>query len=282
MRDDRSPFRLWWLGAALCTICLLSNSALAWSYHSFSYGYTVSLPEDWEQVPDEVLAVRGPGLPAIRSRNGRFDVAFQPKRKSKWMDYPYILVEVVPYSSMGYQQQVDQREILEIVKANTGLDPLNPYPTEGQTAMGGGEAESDTVLDFEQTNHRFMWSSTSHLDRLGTIRTRQWGFFGKDCLVNITLYEQGRGSERLRDMARTVAGSFKYEIGREYQPAFTAGEFARMLKQLVSTPSTGVIVTGGCVGVAVIFALVSLFTSRSRPPVEQIFTQQRNGYDLYR
>ncbi len=211
------------------------------------------------------LPPAAPDLPVLRSHPGTIDVAFQPKRNAKWLDHPYIIVEVVTYSGIGYPQQVTDEEIRTIVKGATGQDPENPYSPDGQIMEGGAELESlDGTLSFERENRRFMWSSTSNLSEVGLVRCRQWGFFGREGLVGVTLYERGRGSDRLRDMTRAVAGSFKFEIGREYQPAFTIGDGLQMLRDLLAAPTVGMAVTMFCVGTSVIFALVAIFTSRIR------------------
>jgi hypothetical protein len=244
-----------------------ARTASAWTYHSFKYNYSIAIPDDWEQISEEILTVKAPSLPAIRSGKGSFDCALQPKKTGRPFEYPYILIEVIPYSGIGYQQQVNDGEIQTIVKANTGLDPTNPANAEGQVMEGGGELEAlDGVLTFDRDGRRFVWSSSSSLDNLGLIRTRQWGFFGRDALVQITLYERGRGSDRLRDMARSMAASFKYEIGREYQPAFTFDEVYKMGRQFFAAPTMGTIVTAGCVGTALLFAVVALVSARRKLP----------------
>jgi hypothetical protein len=256
----------------VCALLAWAMPALAYSYHSVTFGYSVSVPDDWVQVPDDVLAIRVPDLPIIRPQRSTVDVAFQPKRNAKPFDYPYIIVEVVPYSGIGFPQQVSDDEIRSIVKLSTGLDPANPFSPDSQIMEGGAELDSvDGSLDLEHENRSYMWSSTSHMSDQGLVRSRQWGFFGHDAIVKVTLYEHGRGSDRLRDMARAVAGSFKFGIGREYQPAFTLGDGLQIVKDLFAAPTLGMAVTLLCVGVSVIFAMIAVFTSRMRMPApEQI------------
>jgi hypothetical protein len=124
----------------------------------------------------------------------------------------------------------------------------------------------DGVLNFDHDGRRFLWSSTNTLEGVGLVRTRQWGFFGKDNLVQMTLYERGRGSDRLRDMARSMATSFKYELGKEYQPAFTFDQAYKWVGQSLSASTMTVVVTVACVGTAVLFAIVALLSSRRKLP----------------
>ncbi len=229
-------------------------------------------------MPDDILAIRAPDLPIVRPQRSTIDVAFQPKRNAKPFDYPFIIVEVVPYSGIGFAQQVSDDEIRSIVKLSTGLDPTNPYGPDSQVMEGGEEIESDDgVLNLEHESRRYMWSSTGNISDVGLIRSRQWGFFGRDAIVKVTLYEQGRGSDRLRDMARAVAGSFKFGIGHEYQPVFSFSDGLQMVKDLFAAPTLGMAVTLVCVGVSVIFAMVAVFTSRSRMPANG---DPRLGQDL--
>lgn len=267
MRKAVGQFRFAGGVLILCALLAWAPSAYAYSYHSFTYGYAVSVPDDWVQVPDDILAIRAPDLPIVRTQRGTIDVAFQPKRNAKPLEYPFIIVEVVPYSGIGYAQQVTDDEIRGIVRMNTGLDPANPYSPDNQILEGGAELESlDGVLNFEHENRRYMWSSTANVSDAGLVRSRQWGFFGRDAMVTVTLYEHGRGSDRLRDMARAVAGSFKFGIGHEYQPAFTLADALQMLKDLFAAPTLGMAVTLLCVGVSIVFALIAIFTSRTQHP----------------
>lgn len=251
----------------LCALLACARQGLAWSYHSVTYGYSVSVPDDWQQVSDDETRFRIPDLPVLLSQNASVDVIFQPKRNTRGIDYPYIVVEVIPYSSLGYPQQVTDEEIRTVVRASTGLDPANPYNPDPQMMEGGAENESlEGSLDMEFKDRRYTYSWTSNIRQVGLVRQRQWGFFGRDAMVKLTLYERGRGSDRLRDMATAVAGSFKFGIGREYQPAFTLSDAVQMLKDLFAAPTLGMAVTLLCVGVSVVFALIAIFTSRTRVP----------------
>ena len=264
----KMPFGLHFRWCLLLLACVLPASrALAWSYHSFDYGYSLAVPEDWMQIGEDELTVRAPSLPVLRTNKGKFDCAFQPKRNGQVLEYPYFLIEVIPYTNMGYPHQVDESEVQVVVKANTGLDPADITKSESRETLGGGEIEAlDDVLNFDKDNHRFTWSSTSNFPGVGLIRTRQWGFFGKDALVQFTLYEKGRGSDRMRDLARSVATSFKHELGREYQPSFTFDEAYKIVVQHASAPTMGMIVTTACVGTSILFAMIALFTSRRPAP----------------
>ncbi len=244
---------------------LCAGTAQAWSYHSFAYGYSISLPDDWAQVPEEVLAVKMAQLPTTQSGAGRLDVAFQPKRNGKWFEQPYLLVEIVPYAGLGFTEQVDDAQIQQIVQTNTGLDPANPFHDDTQVLEGGGEVEgSGGSLKLDRNARRFVWSSSTSSAGTGVLRTRQWGFFGKDSLVLITLHEKDKGSDRLRDLAREVAGSFQFEIGRDYQPAVTVGDVTRDAVTLLTTPNRGMIVTLFCVAVAAACAAYSIASNRRR------------------
>lgn len=263
------------------TVLCIAPFAHAWSYQSVRNGYTISLPEDWTQVSGEVLAGKLSDLPALKGSNPQVDVdvVFHPKQSDKPLDYPYIVVEVQRYSELGIAQQVNDHDMQQIVKNTTGLDPAHPYTNDTQVVEGGGELETlDGVLDFDANNHRFTCSATNSHSEVGLVRTRQWGYFGKDQLVQVTLYERGKGSDRLRDMARAVAGSFRYEIGREYQPAFTLGDAAQLAKQLVAAPNLGMVVTFACAATGVLFAIIALVSNRRRAPAYQqysVFERQR-------
>ena len=255
----------------LVLVVLASTGRLeARTYHSFNHAYSLSLPEDWDRIPDEILTVKAPTLPLIRTGRGMFEIAFQPLRNQKWMEYPYIVVEAVPYHNLGFEQQVDDRQIVQIVKANTGMDPAKLAAPDMQIMDGGAEYDvPERSITLSQQARRFTWSNATDVEGVGPVRTQQWGFFGRNCLIQVTLYERGKGSDRLRDMACAVADSFKFELGREYKPPLTIDDLFGTARGAVGT-STGVIVTAGCVGTAVVFAIVAMFSARPKPAEDEV------------
>jgi hypothetical protein len=259
-------------------VFLAACQAQAWTYHSFTNGYALNFPDDWQQIPDEVLAMQSPSLPALRT-SGVFDVAFQPKHAGRWFEYPFIVVEVVPYSATGRTSQVASRDMLEIVKTNTGVDPATSILSDAESMEGGGELDTPAgTVHFDPERHRFLWSSTSKVDRVGVIQARQWGFFGKESFVNVTLYELGDGSPRLHDMARSVATTFKFEIGKNYQAGLTAADVATVVKDSVFQLSPGVIAAGLCIIVAVICALAAVRSRHGTPLTSIVPIRRRNRY----
>lgn len=259
-----------------CIAFLAASPANAWTYHSFSYGYALSFPDDWQQIPDEVLAVQSPALPALRT-SGVFDVAFQSKRAERWFEYPFIVVEVVPYASLGRQQELTSRDMLEMVKTNTGLDPATSMFSDSESMEGGGELDTpDGTVRFDPERHRFLWSSVSKVDHIGLVQTRQWGYFGKEAVINVTLYELGHGSTRLHDMARSVAGTFKFEIGKDYQTGVTTKDVVKVFKDSMFHLSPGVIATGGCILIAIVCAIAAM-RSRHGDPITEIVRERRRN-----
>jgi hypothetical protein len=261
---------------AWCIAFLAACQAQAWTYHSFTNGYALNFPDDWQQIPDEILAMQSPSLPALRTA-GAFDVAFQPKHAGRWFEYPFIVVEVVPYSAIGKTTQLASRDMLEIVKTNTGVDPATSISAETESMEGGGELDApDGTVHFDPSRHRFLWSSASKVDRVGLIQARQWGFFGKEAFVNVTLYELGNGSPRLHDMARCIAATFKFEVGKSYQAGITAADIASVVKDSMFQLSPGVIAAGLCIVVAVICALAAM-RYRGGAPLASIANVRRHN-----
>ena len=252
------------------SIAALAPTAMAWSYQSFGHGYSLSLPDDWAQVPQEVLAANLADLSTKQTPRGEFDVLFQRKGESDAIRYPYILVEMIPYERWGYDQQVTDQTIQQIVQNNTGMDPANPFVPEGKVMEGGAESESlEGVLGFDASNRKFSWDTTVNDSAAGLLRMRQWGFFGRQGLVLVTLHEQGTGSDRLRGMASAVAGSFKFDVGHDYQPSFTLSDAMGMGRQLFAAPNLGLAATFVCIGTALLFAMICFITGRRTPSYQQ-------------
>ena len=88
---------------------------------------------------------------------------------------------------------------------------------------------------------------------LGTRQDRDIGGSGDEQAYVDPVY--GRGSERLQDLVRAVAGSFKFEIGHEYQPAMTTTDVVRAAREATSEIPIVMANSGDPVGTGLIASL---------------------------
>ncbi len=112
------------LGLALATAGVLPLREIqAASYHGALYGYNLTIPDDWINVPPEVVKVAAEAVTNPKSeRTFVFDAAFQPASHEQWLDYPYVIVQVMPYASMGIFTQINEDEFAQVTKSMTGVD----------------------------------------------------------------------------------------------------------------------------------------------------------------
>src|SRR4051812_29651715 len=109
------------LVAVVALLCATPPVALAAPYHGETYGYHVVLPDDWVQIADADVKATAD---AARNPNAKnvvvFDTAFQPSSHVRPFQYPYVIVQVIPYADLGLRRQVNEDEFADVVKAMTG------------------------------------------------------------------------------------------------------------------------------------------------------------------
>src|SRR5687767_9062375 len=159
------------------------SSAMPLSHHGAAHGYRVGLPSDWVQISDVDLmagfrAARKAGAP----KTIEFDSAFKPARGRRPIEYPHVIVCVLPYGSLGLNRQVSEDEFPDVVRRMTGT---NLRLSQAQSLKS--DARLDTPV-LERSRRRYWMTGEMTVAGQGRVRSLFAGYFGRDAVVQVCFY----------------------------------------------------------------------------------------------
>jgi hypothetical protein len=87
--------------AAVVAIGAAARVANATDFHDVKDGFTVSVPDDWQQIPpDAIQTFAGRINPDGKPEVVEIKTGYQQKKTdTEWFSYPFILIGYMPYSS---------------------------------------------------------------------------------------------------------------------------------------------------------------------------------------
>lgn len=219
--------------AVLISVAWIAASAAlvkAAQYYS-QYGYSVTIPDGWTQIPRETLIAN--------FDDGRvIEAGFQPPTDQPLAD-AYVLLQV---DSLG-GRPVRERQFAEYV------NDLK------QESIKAGMENVVTRLDVR--GHKFELDGAS-VDALLKVRIRSVGFIGRHDRVQVIFYNNVAKSDDHFPAARAMADSFAFTPGKAYPP----DNVAELLEKYL-TGALGVGVLLFTVGFPVWWFVIR----RKRPPL---------------
>lgn len=195
----------------------------AQQFHSTSYGYQLTLPPGWVEIPPIVLRQRTESM-LDDTNSVIFDAGFRFESAD---EYPYFIVQVLPYAKYGLERQPNEDEFHLFVRGFSGLDVVElvgrrftSYGRESIDSVEMGRAELDAV------NRRYRWTSDVDYQEIGTIRMAADGYFGSQSIVQIMFYSRPIDWGRHSDVRRAIFDSFRFDPERAYRspPSNSSGD----------------------------------------------------------
>src|SRR6185437_10647500 len=149
---------------AITSLCLASFSialaapCFAAPYKSAQFGYTLTIPDDWKQIPQDVIdqytkRVQNPNSPNMFN----YAVGFQPIAHQNGLQHPYVLVQVSTYDQNHQNRQINEDEFPQAIQHLTGVDLrklVDEKMSDDARKLMKDMAISETQLD--TLNHRFL------------------------------------------------------------------------------------------------------------------------------
>jgi len=209
------------VGSILPCIALPARAA---SFHSQRIGYTLEVLPGWQQIPQDVVdslavKVQNPNSP----HRMNYDAAFQAATGQGWFEYPYVIIQVVPYSDFGASRQINEDQFPTVLKALTGADinkavdqQLSPQAKAMMSGLSIGQAELDTL------NRRYRVPMSMSVAGIGQVHGQMTGYFGRKCLVQVTFYCRVADADQLATTSQLIADSFHFDADNAYSEAEAA------------------------------------------------------------
>ena len=232
-------------------------------FRSPKNGYSISLPGHWVRIPDSVLqtvqkAIFKPGASPALS----YEAAFQEGGSFGWMKYPYVLVQVLPYSQFGASGEPEEKEFSKVVEAISGVkldqvirDVMSP------AARGALKDTPNVTARLDAPNRRYFFSLSMNVVDVGTVRGEAVGYFGKEGVVQIMFYATPKDIARTANVRDRIFSSFKFDPAFAYDPAVAiAASTNAMTKRVLDRALLGGLIGGS---VALLVWLLKSFRSNS-------------------
>jgi hypothetical protein len=201
--------------------CGLANICNAASFHSTSFGYTVTVPDDWKQIPDDVMhktmeAAMNPNAPRLVD----FDAAFQLKSKVRWFTYPYVMMEVIPYANVGQGGQINEDQFPAVLKSITGADVKKAMDSTVSDKLRSSLGQASFgQANLDSANRRYSVPLTMTVAGIGQVRGQLTGFFGKECIVQVATYVKSSDWDQHPGEYSAIEDSFRFDPDKAYSVA---------------------------------------------------------------
>ncbi len=235
-------------------------------YHSPANGYRLAIPQGWVQIPDSVLhEMTSRVLSAQGKSRISYETGFQRGTKGRWFECPYVLIQVLPYSSFGLNRQIPKSEFGNFVRVISGLDlrDLTENTLSGEAQKLGSDLDfGKAYLDTE--HNFFVLALEMHVANVGKIKGQVVGYFGRDAIVQINYYDREPNWIRSKAERDLILSSLQFNASKAYDQAY--GSESSFSDRLGQAALKGVIQTGVFVLVGLGCALLAVLRQLLRRP----------------
>jgi hypothetical protein len=206
----------------LAFITAVSTAAAAAApYHGASHGYNITLPDDWTQIPADVVDSMTKLAQNPNAKTALItDAAFQPKVQKRWFSYPYMIVQIIPYSGLGLNRQINEDEFADLTKAMTGIDV-------SKTIDSNLSKEAKSILSnasigqpqLDRGKRRFLVPMNMTVAGIGKVKGTLAGYFGHRALVQVGVYATEADADRIAPTSQQIIDSFHFDPADDYSVA---------------------------------------------------------------
>jgi hypothetical protein len=196
------------------------EAAHGFTFRNATHGYSLTLPRGWVRIPDTAVKQMTEAIIDKQKASVTYDAGFQPAANTRWFQYPYVLVQRLPYSDFGLERQIRENEMGQITKALTGLDlgeQLKGTLKDNVKDMVSSAKAGTASLDL--ANHRFVWSLKMQGVGVGEVRGAMIGYFGRKAMVQVMFYALTQDWERDAHVCSQIIGSFGFDPDSDYDEA---------------------------------------------------------------
>jgi hypothetical protein len=159
-------------------------------FHSDKYDYSMTVPAGWVRIPDDVVREMIGAVVREESRvSVNFDAAFQMADSWTWFSYPYVAVQIIPYSVGGLGRPPCEDEFDELVSAAARIDSkriVQKAATEEAQDLARTVDFGSIKVDREQ--RKYVRTMELQVPPYGRIHGEAVGHFGREVIVQVMFY----------------------------------------------------------------------------------------------
>ncbi len=205
---------------AVTLIAILFSSGFAYAQQSIEnprHGYTMDIPGDWHEVPNEFLAefsqsVSSPEQPI------NYVGGYQREPFDDALVYPYILVQSIAYRDFGLNRPPTRDEMGTVVESIVGIDIVDAVADTPAADIAEVIEDKPPVklISLDDETGEFIYDLNIAIATVGNVQGRARGVFGRRALVQTAYYTLESDWPQIDEQANTVLSSFKFLPGYTY------------------------------------------------------------------
>lgn len=222
-------------------------------------GYSVTLPDDWVQLPYTVVSnyTRTIQKMANGGFNESYDDGFQRSAQGQWFKYPYILVQI---KETG---RVPERQLAQMKTLRSDVQRGADMAAKKLSAVVSDMSVGDTYYD--ATNKCILVRSTASVAGVGDIKALTCGYLTERGIIFFHCYALSGQFDDLLPVFQKLLRSVRIKDGLRYRPHLsdrTGFDFGRVGR-------SGLIggVVGGLAGLVLgLFKMIQKKGQKKGPP----------------
>lgn len=193
-------------------------------YHSPANGYWLAIPQGWVQIPQSVVHEMTNRVLSGQGESGIcYETGFQRGITGRWFECPYVLIQVLPYSSFGLNRQIPKSQFGNFVKVISGLDArdlIEKTVSEEAQSLISDAAFGKAYLDSE--NNSFTRALSMQVANVGKIRGASTSYFGKYAIVQVNYYDRESNWFRSKPERDLILGSLRFDAATAYDETYAS------------------------------------------------------------
>jgi len=206
-------------------------------------GYTLTLPEGWEQIPNKAIQEQTRAVTATTGGqiSQQYQDGFQQSAGGGWFQYPYVLVESRETGRVPEGQLARMKSMRP--EMQNGLDSVSKKLNSIMSNMSLGETYYDA------TNKCILVRITMKVANVGEVEALTCGFLTEKGILTFHCYSTAAEFDKLLPVFQGLLKSVRLSDGLRYQPRLSDSigfDFGRVGRSAFIGGAVG-----GLVGVAV-------------------------------
>jgi hypothetical protein len=240
-------------------------------FHAAQYGYNLEVPPGWIQIPQDVIQTMVSAAFNPSRAPPIYDAGFQPASGAGWFEYPYVLVQVLPYAKLGSSRQINEDEFPQFISKLTGIDVGkvvdSTLSSEAKSLLGKldmGQAQLD------KKKRRFLWPINANVSGIGPLRGLVVGHFGRESIVQIAFYCRAADWDHYAATNQEIVDSFRFDATKDYSvEAAIANPSQRPIWSGVGEKALAGAIAGAVLGAIGAIGAVLAKLRKAKPPVKK-------------
>jgi len=191
------------------------------NYRSNENGYTLEIPNRWEQIPDKIIHEY---IRLLASEEGQstifFETAFQRKAKEGlWFQSPYAIVQILKYSDFFLNRQPKENELEFLVKQMSGINTVKAAD-EVLNPVARGLVIDPKIGEvyYDSDNKLYTFSIEIKQPNDDNLMGQIVGYFGRSAIVQVMFYDIKSNWIQSEADRKLILGSFYFDPAFKYVP----------------------------------------------------------------